>query len=262
MLPPLQACSQMLRPAITCFYPMGVSNEHADAFSVCSNPAASASLKVFTVGVYSERRYLLNGLSNYLLSAALPLKRGGAGLSIKHLSAGAFRQSEISLAYAKKLGQVDIGAQFNYHKLSIAGYGKAATIIIDFGSVWRINDQFQAAIGIYNPAGGRSGKINEKIGYTYKGLSGYKVSGQLLLFVEFIKQENKPVNIRAGLQYAPAPAIILYGGIAAATAQPYGAVSMQWKGYRIMIGVSLHQQLGITPGLGLIYINNENKNGL
>jgi hypothetical protein len=209
--------------------------------------------------MYSERRYLLKELNSYLLSAALPLKHGALGFSVKYFSAGAFRQSETGIAYAKKLGQVDIGAQFSYHTLSITGYGKAGTILIDAGTVWRITDQLQLMAGIRNPAGAGLNKMNETIAYETNCALGYKVSGQLLLLLEVAKQENKPVNIKAGLQYSPAPAIIIYTGIETATAQPYGAFSLQWNNYRVLMSVRFHQQLGTTPGLGLSYINNEKK---
>jgi hypothetical protein len=242
----------MLRPATAVFNPF-----EPDAFGASANPSLSASLKKFAIGMYSERRYLIKGLDNYLLSAALPLKHGGIGFSIKHLSSGAFRQSEAGIAYAKKLGQVDIGAQFNYHALSITGYGKASTMVIDVGTTWRITEQLQIAGGFYNVAGAGLNNMNDALAYETKCAFGYKVSTQLLLLLEVAKQENKPVNIKAGLRYTPANAVIIYGGVAAATAQPYGACSFQWNSYRVLIAVRLHQQLGITPGLGLSYINNE-----
>lgn len=242
----------MLRPATEAFNPF-----EADAFSVAANPSLSASLKKFTIGIYNERRYLIKGLDNYLLSAALPLKHGGLALSVKHFSSGAFRQSEAAIAYAKNLGQVDIGAQFNYHTLSIDGYGNASAIVIDAGTVWRITDQLQVVAGIYNASGARLDKMNEKLAYETTCAFGYKVSAQLFLLLEITKQENKPVNIRTGLQYNPANDIIIYAGMEAATGQPYGAFSFQWKHYRLLMSVRFHQQLGITPGLGLLYINNE-----
>lgn len=252
LLPGRHVCGQMLRPTTAVFNPF-----EENAFSAAANPSMPASLKKFTIGIYNERRYLINGLDNYLLSAALPVKHGGLGVSIKYFSAGALRQSEAGIAYAKKLGQVDIGAQFNYHTLSIVGYGKAATVVVDAGTLWRITDQLQIVVAIYNISGARLNKMKEKLAYETRCAFGYEVSTQLLLLLEITKHENKPVNVRAGLQYNPAPAIIIYAGIEAATAQPYGAFSWQWNHYRVLMSVRFHRQLGITPGLGLSYINNE-----
>lgn len=242
----------MLRPATAAFNPF-----EANAFSAAANPSLAASVKKFTIGIYNERRHLIKGLDNYLLSAALPVKHGGLGVYIKYFSSGAFRQSETGIAYAKRLGQIDIGAQFNYHTLSIAGYGKDATVLVDAGTLWRITDQLHLVAGIYNIAGARLNKLNEKLAYETGCAFGYKVSTQLLLLLEVTKHESKPVNIRTGLQYNPASAIIIYGGIDAATTQPYGAFSWQWNDYRVLMSVRFHQQLGITSGLGLLYINNE-----
>lgn len=251
---PMAGWCQMLRPAMATLNP--IEEAHA-------NPALPASLKTFTIGIYSERRYLINGLDNYLLSAALPLKRGGLGFSIKYFSSGAFRQSETGIAYAKKLGQVDVGMHFSYHTLSVAGYGKAGAMLVDAGTAWRITDQLRLVAGIYNAGGARLNKMNEKLAYETRCAFGYKVSAQLQLLLEIAKQENKPVNIRAGLQYSPASSIIIYGGIDPAGAgQPYGAFSMQWNNYRVLMSVRFHPQLGPTPGLGLLYINNEKNSEL
>lgn len=249
-MPHIAVQCQALRPATIVFDPF-----EETAFAAAANPSRSASLKKFSIGIYNERRYLINGLDNYLLCGGMPLNNGGLAFSIKRFSAGAFKQSEAGLAYAKKLGQVDVGAQFNYHSLSIDGYGKASVIVADVGTLWRVTEQLQIIAGIYNISGARLNKLNEKLAYETRCAFGYKVSTQLFLLLQIAKQESKPVNVQAGLQYSPADAIIIYAGVE--SMQPYGAFSWRWNKFRVMMSVRFHQQLGLTPGLGLLYLNNE-----
>lgn len=250
IVPPALAQCQASRPATTMF-----NSFEETAFAAAANPARSASLTTFTIGLYNERRYLIKGLDNYLLAAGMPLKNGGVALSIKYCAAGAFKQSEAGIAYAKSLGQVDIGVQFNYHMLTIDGYEKASAIVADVGTLWRMTDQLQVAAGVYNISGARLNRLNEKLAYETRCAFGYKISTQLLLLLQVAKHESKPVNVQAGLQYSPADAIVIYAGVE--SMQPYGACSWRWNKFRVLMSVRLHQQLGITPGLGLLYLNNE-----
>lgn len=246
--PQRNAFTQVLRPSIMALNPLE---------DVYANAALPASVKSFTIGLRTERRYLLKGLDNYSLTAAQPLKNGGLSLSLAYFAAGAFRQSETGLAYAKKLGQVDAGLQFSYHRLSIIGYGKAGALVADAGTLWRMTRQLKLAAGIYNLSGGRLGGMREKLAYETRCALGYQASLHLLLFLEIARQESKPVAVRAGMQYQPAQAVVLYAGMETATAQPYFACSFHRTGYSLLVSVRLHQQLGMTPGLGLLYVNEQ-----
>lgn len=66
----------MLYPALNTY-----STQQKDAFSFRCNSAALAGTETFSVGLYSERRFLLNELATYSFAAAVPTASGRFGLS-------------------------------------------------------------------------------------------------------------------------------------------------------------------------------------
>jgi len=221
------------------------SRSFTDAFSITHNPAALASFEMFNAGIYSDRRFMLAGNKHVLIAAGMPWKNGGMGGQLNYFKIGAYTQSEMGIAYAKKLGQVDLGTRFNYHKLSVQGYGSTSNIMIDIGSIWHVADDVCAGVNIY--AG------SKQISSVYTMGLGYEVSAQVLLAMEIIKEEDKPPNINMAVLYEPAARVLLQAGIATATAQPYVSTQFRLGAYSLLLSVSYHSQLGISPALGILY---------
>lgn len=86
-------------------------------FSFTSNQAALAGAKFAAVGVYGERRFMLEETSLYGLALALPTKNlGNFGVMVNYSGFSNFNENKAGLAYARSLGsKVDIGIQFNYY---------------------------------------------------------------------------------------------------------------------------------------------------
>lgn len=233
-----QPVSPLPVPAFTCTYTVKFS----DAFSAINNPAALVSGKSFSAGMYAQRRFMLAEPVQYIITAAWH----GAGIQLNYLRSGAYRQSEAGIAYAKKLGKIDLGGRINYHAVSITGYGSTAAVVMDVGSIWHITNDLHAGMHVYNPVGG-------KLSYRYSAGLGYEVSEQVLLSMQLSKTENKPVSLHAGLHYQPVEKIIIQAGISTATAEPFMAAGYQWKPWRVLVSVSYHAQLGCSPSLMFIY---------
>lgn len=227
--------------------PGAYSPLNVDAFSAARNPAALASVQVFSAGIYSARHFMLPDIRHGFLAAAFPLMKGGAGIQLNYLKSGAYTQSEIGIAYAKKLGRADLGIKFNYHKLSVLGYGSAGSAVIDIGSIWHVTDDLHAGVNFYNPVGAK------KLSAVYTAGLGYDVSAQVLLCTEIIKEENKPPNIVVVVQYKPVARVLLQAGIATATAQPYLSAGFRLGAYQIQFCISYHAQLGFSPAFALMY---------
>ncbi|MGB8191372.1 MAG: hypothetical protein WCF67_05605, partial [Chitinophagaceae bacterium] len=96
VLPYLYAHTQILR-SNSVLLNAGGYGSFANAFCVHGNPAASVSFKTFTAGVYSERRFFLQGLDQLFLATVVPVQKGALGLSIKYLGGDALKQVESGL---------------------------------------------------------------------------------------------------------------------------------------------------------------------
>jgi hypothetical protein len=252
------ASAQTLRRPVAATYTgLGAySLTHADVFSFAANQASLAQLKNASAGVYGERRFLLSELNNYTAAIGLPTSSGNFGLKANYYGFTDYNETQLGLAYARKLGKkVDVGAQFNYHGISIAaGYGNSSAISFELGTVLHISDRLHAGLHAANPVGGKFGKNEEEeLSAVYTLGLGYEASEKFFVSAEIQKEEDRPVNVNAGLQYKFIPQLLVRAGMSSATSSGWLGVGLKIKTFRIDVTANYHPQLGITPGLLLLF---------
>lgn len=244
------------KPVTTGYLGMGAySLRHIDAFSFIGNQAVLAQEKNISVGVYGERRFFLNELNNYTATCILPTSSGNFGIKTGYAGFSDYNETQIGLAYARGLGdKVDIGAQFNYHGIRIAGYGNASAVSFEIGTVLHVTEKLHTGFHINNPVGGKFGKNNqEKLASVYTLGLGYDASEKFFVCAEIEKEEDRPVNVNAGIQYKFIPQLQARLGVSTSTSSLWAGVGLIIKSIRIDVTSSYHPQLGITPGLLLIF---------
>ena len=228
------------------------------AILLLAQPASASRLKSFNASVYTEKRFLLEGLNNSMGSIGFPLSFGGIGFTIQYSGSPEYNLSSAGLVYAKNLGKLDLGIRFNHTSIKINGYGKASTIQFELGSIWQITDRIHSSILLVNPFGGKFG-VNgmEKFSSLYRFGLGYKASENVFVAIEMIKEEERRVNFNAGLYYSFGKKFFLQGGIQTQIASPYWAIGYQLKKIRIETYCSYHQQLGFSPALSLTFSSKD-----
>lgn len=256
----LFACTsygQVLRkPVATPYTGLGAySISHTDVFSFTANQASLAQLKNAAAGVYGERRFFLAELNNYNAAIALPTSSGNFGLKAGYYGFTDYNETQLGLAYARKLGsRADIGIQFNYNGIRIAGYGNASAVSFEAGSVLHLSDELHAGIHVNNPVGGKFGKEQqEKLPAVYTAGLGYEASEKFFVSMEIVKEENQPVTVNAGIQYRFLSMLLTRAGVSAATSSAWIGIGLLWKTFRVDVVTSYHPQLGLTPGLLLVF---------
>lgn len=218
-----------------------------------ANPAVLASVASFTAGAYASRRFLLQDLDYGLLAAAFPAWNGVAGIHLSRQGAGAHWQYEAGAAYGKRLGDASIGVRFSYFSLAAEGYGRRGTLIADVGTTWQVSTRLRAGLALSHPAGARLTRNGVQVASACKAGAGYAIADHLLFSVECLRHEGKPVTVRCAFQYQPVQQLMLQSGISTASAQPFTAVCMQWREWRIYVNVTWHARLGISPALAVLY---------
>jgi hypothetical protein len=244
------------RPVAANYIGLGAySLNHVDVFSFTANPASLAQLKNASAGVYGERRFLLSELNDYTAAVGLPTRTGNFGFAANYYGFSDYNDTRLGLAYGRKLGsKVDIGAQFNYHGIRIAGYGNATAISFELGTVLHLTDKLHAGIHVANPVGGKFGKEEqEKLPSVYTVGLGYDASEKFLVSAEIEKEEDQPVNVNAGIQYKLLPELLARAGVSTATSTGWIGLGLTIKSLRVDLTASYHPQLGITPGLLLLF---------
>jgi hypothetical protein len=238
------------------------SLDHTDVFSFTSNQASLAQLKSAAAGVYAERRFLLSELNNYNAVIGVPAHSGNFGLKAGYSGFSDYNETQLGLAYARRLGnKVDIGVQFNYNGIRIAGYGNASAVSFEAGTIFHISEKLHTGFHINNPVGGKFGKDQqEKLPSVYTAGFGYDASDKFFFSAEIIKEEDQPVNVSAGIQYKFIPQLMARAGLSSATSSAWFGLGLSIGSFRIDVTTSYHQQLGITPGLLLLFNFNKKEN--
>ena len=236
------------------------SKKFTDVFSFTANPAALSQTALFGAGIFSERKFLLKELNIYTIAVAIPSAYGGIGIAARYSGFSEYNETQLGLAYGKSLGLIDIGVQFNYSAIRIAGFGNSGVVHADAGMVWHVMEKLHTGVHIMNVVAGKlSGNKEEKPALIYKLGFGYEASDIIFISTEIQKEENKPVTLIAVLQYIVAGKFYLRGGITTATGSPWLGAGWSWKNFRIDITSSYHPQLGISPGLLLIFSDKKKK---
>lgn len=249
-------CAQSLRYSLAQPYISlsAYSSKQTDPLSFTGNQAALVQAKSAGIGIFGERRFLLAETSVYTLGASLPTRLGNFGIQVNYAGFKNFNDNKIGLAYARKLGKlVDVGVQFNYYGYRIPSYGTASTINFEIGAMLHLTDKLNAGLHVYNPVGGKLGKVREeKLASAYKFGLGYDASDKFFISTEIIKEEEKAINVIAGLQYQIAKQFFAKAGFISESTTAYAGAGVAWKNIRLDISSSYHPQLGFSPGLLLI----------
>jgi hypothetical protein len=249
---PLATTAQTLRQPISAVY-LGLgaySTRHQDVFSFANNQASLAQIKNTSMGVYGERRFMLEATTMYTASVAVPSNLGNFGLNIKYSGFKNFNENQIGLAYGRKLGsKVDIGVQFNYYGYRVPSYNNASTVNFEVGAIVHLTDKLNAGLHVYNPVGGKFLKSDEQLTAAYTFGLGYDASDRFFVSAEIVKEEEFPVNLNAGMQYNFDKRFFARAGIASANSNGYLGFGVSFGNFRVDVSGSYHPQLGVSPGL-------------
>jgi hypothetical protein len=235
------------------------SHQFTQAFSFLNNQASLAHSAQSSIGVFTERRFGLKELAMHMAAATVPVRGGGVGLALQYAGFNAFNNSRASLAYGKNLGRIGLGIQFNYSRINMAGIGTDAAIGMEISSLWQMSKKMVAGVRVANPVGGKyRNKANEKLASLYALGFGYEASDQVLLQAEIIKEEDRPLNVLAGVVYNIVPnRFFTRLGIATATNEPFFGAGWQWKQCRADVHIRYHTQLGFTPGMMMVFYGKQ-----
>ena len=247
---------QTLRRPISASY-IGAgaySLQHTDAFSFTSNQAALAQMKNMALGVYGERRFMLDATNMYSAVFVLPTEEVNFGFQADYFGYKNYNESQLGVAYARSLGsKLDLGIKFNYYSFRIPSYTTSSAMTFEIGAIAHLTSQLHVGVHFYNPVGGKLSKTdNEKLGSIYKFGIGYEASENFMISAEIVKQEDLPVNVNAGVEYNFAKQFFARMGIVSENESPYAGAGISWANLRLDVSASYHPQLGLSPGIMLI----------
>lgn len=231
------------------------SENFIGAFSFTCNQAILSTQEKMMTGFYGEQKFGLKELSFYSGAISFPAMSGAFGLQTNYSGFADYNESRIGIAFGKKLSDlVGIGVQFDYNLFHVTGYGNTSSINAQAGLILHPSEKITIGFHVYNPFGSSIGKnLGERLPTIIRFGFGYEASQQACIHAEIIKEENIPLYINAGLQYAFAKQFFAGIGIETLSASPFGYAGWCRKDFRIDLSVRYHLQLGFTPAIVFVF---------
>jgi hypothetical protein len=235
------------------------SRIHGDIFSPAVNPASLAAAKNGGISVSGERKFLLPELSAYEVRGGLITSSGNFGLGIQMTGTDLFKETRTGLSYARKLSdQLEAGAEIHFVSISMGGYGKVSVPGFGLGLLLHPNEKLHIGLSTQDPISRSFGKEGEgSLPYLYTMGVGFEPSRNFLLAFLVHKEESRPVEASAVIQYFPLDLVCVRAGMS--LFNQTAGLALGWQRsidaakLKIFISTQYHFQLGITPGIQVQY---------
>lgn len=239
---------------ITCSALTAYSNKQHDINSFTANQAILAKKIYPGISMIGERRFMMDENSVYTATGVLATSVGGFGFRLVHAGGSLYREDAFGLAYAHELGKLSMGVQFNYMIQGFKGYQSANSWNAEFALLLQINKGLNTGIQISNPSGFFKSELKfvGSPSFFHWGI-GFDVSEQFYVGAALIKSPYRAVHMLANFQYQFGGKFIARAGLQSETGSLIAGAGLKWGNLRIDLTVNQHPQLGISPGLILMY---------
>lgn len=232
------------------------SQQVNDVFAQHHNQAALGIQKSAAIGVFGERRFMLEDLSNYSLAIVIPTGSGSFGVQGSRFGFSGFNETELGLGYGLSLGKkLSVGGRINYFSRQVPGYGNASVVNGEAGLLLYLTPKLTAGIHTYNPVAAKFGPDkDEKLSSIYRVGIGYDISKVVFLAAEMQKKEDEPVSIISAIHYQFEKRFFAKLGISSEAANIFAAAGLLLNDqFRLDVFASHHRQLGFSPGISIQY---------
>jgi hypothetical protein len=236
------------------------STHFMDAFSFSSNPACIAGMKNFSVGVLTERKWMMKELNAYEFSASGNLGNGGFGIALQRTGDPVYNEQSLDLAYGKNLGRTELGIRFGFLWDQTSGYGNTGFVSCGVGMRMHITDELITGWELDLPVFGNVGKINPEKGAQLLRMGfGYEPAQYLFLAIQIEKASDRSTNLSASVEYRYGEQFFFSIGVNSAQASLF--VKSGWKKNQLCIQVYTMYEtvLGFSPGLVLLWQSKNRK---
>ncbi|MBO9573951.1 MAG: hypothetical protein J7497_17315, partial [Chitinophagaceae bacterium] len=145
---PFGATSQSILTVTDIPYLSGAqfSSEFATAVSFNGNPAVFPPASGFGFGMYSEKKFMTEGLNTLVLSAGIFRERSAFGIGLHYFGDPEYNEMTPRINYSRSMGRINIGVGLSYTILSIAGFPKQSAPGITLSCTWKLSENIYAGL--------------------------------------------------------------------------------------------------------------------
>lgn len=223
-----------------------------------NNPAGMASLEKICLGLYYENRWMLPETAYKCGAFALPTQYGCLGLSFNQFGSSKYNENKIGLAYAKDFGRyLQIGLQLDYMLLKIGNdYGAFNAGTFELGIQSQVTDKLTLGTYIFNPINFSFQQTlnHEKLPIVFRFGMAYQFTKDFIGQCEIEKNtEREGVSLRGGLEYEALKRFYIRAGVQTNPGLLTFGLGYSISFAKIDVAAQLHEILGPTVQIGLIF---------
>ena len=224
-----------------------------DAYAAHNNQAATGMLKNKSFGIYSDNKFLVQGISTAGFLAVLPTATGTFSADFNFFGYSKYNEIKAGIGFGKTLtSNFAIGAQVTYLAATIAEYGSANTFTVQGGVIYKPVPTIIIGAHVFNPLSAALGESDMAIPVVFKLGGSYIPSDKVLFIAELEKDILEPVRYKSGIEYKASEKLFLRSGIQFPNQLSFGA-GVVAGAVNIDMAASYHQLLGFSPAFGLNY---------
>ncbi|MFN0274429.1 MAG: hypothetical protein ACKVPJ_01690 [Chitinophagales bacterium] len=227
-----------------------------DVFSVFNNQGALGFVEQTSFGLSAQNVFGLEGLHVFNGAAAIKTNSGNFGVSVNYFGDENFNQMKAGIAYGRNLGEkFGAGIQLDYVSTNVNELNNASAITFEAGIKYSPYKKLEIGARVFNPIRAKLGEglAEEELPALLNiGLS-YVPSDKVILAIEGEQQLDADLRIKSGIEYQIIDALFLRGGYLSNPSMFTCGAGLKLKGFYFDFAAQFHQQLGLTPGIGVMY---------
>lgn len=236
----------------------GVGVALDDEVSAMYGVAALASKEQASVALAARQSYLAEGMGYALLGGIVPVGFGSTALSVTHYGNADYNEQQASLSYAVPLGQnVSLGAAFHYLHSGTSDpyYDPLNKITFSLALRYEAGKNLAVAFKAFNPTAVVANEANSQhIPSLFTLGVAYRLIDELLAVGEVEKNLYQSATLRFGLEYELEEIYYFRLGMSTFPAIYTLGFGLDKKHFCADIAVQIHNVLGVTPNLSIVYI--------
>lgn len=225
-----------------------------DAHSVWTNPAGLGRLEALGLNASGEQRFALAELQTVQFGAALPVANGGFGLSVLSFGFTSYRENRLGLSYGRQLSDnFRLGVELVGFNASVPAYESRFAATFSLGAQLDILDNLTVGFRAFSLMRVETAE-GEFLPQLLSAGLGYRPNNKILLMAEIHQDIDFAARFRGGLEYQLTDQFHARLGVVSGPGEmSFGLGMAALENWRIEVGASWHEVLGLTPGVGLVY---------
>ncbi len=232
----------------------GAGVAYPGAAAGLGNDAVPGMGEKWGVFLGSALPYGITGWQTAQLQGFFPLsKSDGLGLDLTHSSIEAYSEQRVRLIYGRRLGaKLLVGGSADLLHVSAREYGSAAGVNVGLSVLANPLPDIWLGARVQNPVQFELG--DALVPTVFRLGAAWRAGPTLILLAETEKDLERPVQVKAGVEYHPLDLLVLRLGLRTGPGRMAfgGGIRLQ-NGLAFDTGVEWHPVLGLTPSATIVW---------